>query len=76
MSRNTCEAKPRRLEPTSVKVLWVTPGVVLTRIRAVDGIWDVSFNRLQGWSCTCRMLGCAHVAAVQQLTSKRGHNAR
>jgi len=51
-----------------VVISWKTPGVVSATVRDDRGVWDVRWSASTGWSCTCAEPGCAHAAAVRQLT--------
>ena len=52
-----------------VAITWKTPAVTAATVRDSTGIYDVRQTSSSGWTCTCPdQYGCAHVAAVRQLT--------
>ncbi len=58
------------LSVEGIHVVVATEHTTIARVRADDGIWDVTRGHLTGWGCSCNEVGgrCAHVLAVEQLT--------
>ncbi len=54
----------------NVRISWRTPSMTSARVRDAGGIFDVSWQRLRGWHCSCLADECAHVSAVLMVTNK------
>ncbi len=53
----------------AIHVVVATERTVVARVRDDRGVWDVTRGSATGgWFCTCGEYGCAHVAAVRQVT--------
>jgi hypothetical protein len=53
-----------------VRISWRTPTMTSARVRD-SGIYDVTWQRLKGWNCTCKADECAHVSAVVMVTTNK-----
>jgi uncharacterized Zn finger protein len=63
-----------------VQVKFCTDTLIQAAVRGDSSIYDVRWQRTQGWSCTCACFGlkCSHLAAVRLVTmrSPRAPGAR
>jgi hypothetical protein len=67
------EAKATRLlAERRVQVKFCTDGIVAASVLGDHGIYDIRWNRLTGWSCSCPSWHrrCTHVEAVAGVTMK------
>jgi len=54
-----------------LQILFATDQVISARVRGDSGIYDVRWDRLEGWHCTCAAWGrCSHVEAVASVTMR------
>lgn len=53
-----------------VRISWRTDTMTSARVRDIGGIFDVRWQRLRGWHCSCLAEECAHITAVLMVTNK------
>lgn len=71
MSRPPEIRQGRSVAQPDVQILWATPAVVSASIRDANGVYDVRWTEMAGWSCTCQDAGtCAHQLAVKAVTGR------
>ena len=64
--------KARRLLGSGdVHIKWTTDSLIAATVRGDTGIYDVRWQRLTGWHCTCPSYGeCSHREAVRIVTMR------
>jgi hypothetical protein len=56
-----------------VHIVVATERTTVARVRADDGLHDVTRGHLTGWTCSCNEVGpCCHILATQQITAGVG----
>jgi hypothetical protein len=68
----TVAEKANRLRADAqMQVVWATDQLIQAKVRGDHGIYDVRWDRLQGWSCSCLAFGrCSHTEAVSSVTMR------
>jgi hypothetical protein len=63
------EQAAQLLASGNVRIHWRTDTMTSAKVRD-NGIFDVRWQRLTGWNCTCQADVCAHVASVRMITNE------
>lgn len=64
--------KARRLRHDArLQILFATDQVIWARVRGDHGVYDVRWDRMDGWHCSCPAWGmCSHAEAVRSITMR------